>query len=367
MHTAMLHKRLEGLQGPVGAWRSAQPARSQAWPGCPLPHSRLHTSLAEPPRAVASRPPEIRSLQAPAADDTYAPSHLSPLSPDAAFGVARWFCTHCLDLAVYGAADLETLSNKYHGVIVVANHPSELDFVVLSQALHSLGVEWVYSLGDKPGSSRVSMSTRGKDAKQQLRTIPQVVSPSLSGGRDVEVLRELAHKTADSRRVALVVFQAIKSRRGSDDAMAADRGASVAALSARLQMPVVPAYLVGTGRVLPRGFTIPAPGRAAVEFGLPFPVPGDPDIAAAAGRHDASAAFDRAVRSALATLHTTALRRGSKWRRRNAAPFRLSTIPNNVVARLFGVVIWPLGVVDAVRFTVSSVVDGIVQRVVPRR
>jgi 1-acyl-sn-glycerol-3-phosphate acyltransferase len=61
-------------------------------------------------------------------------------------------------------------------------------------------------------------------------------------------------------------------------------GAAMIAL--RAQVPIVPGYLAGTHRLMPRGASVPRPGRAAAFIGPPIPIEALNPHASSRERHD---------------------------------------------------------------------------------
>lgn len=136
--------------------------------------------------------------------------------------------------------------------LLVANHSSVLDPPVVG----AVALRPLYYL-----------------AKAELFRIPLFgaffrainVRPVERNGADPKALRLALRILKDGH--ALLVFP--EGTRGEEGVLRnAKGGAGMLALLS--QAPVVPAYIEGSGRILPRGRVIPRPGRVRVRFGPPL-------------------------------------------------------------------------------------------------
>lgn len=156
------------------------------------------------------------------------------------------------------------------GALVVANHPSALDPVVLAAALPQRAL----FIG---AAEFLTMPLVGW-AMRAYGTIP------VRRGRiDLSVVREAVRALEAGALVALFPEGRISPGGGSPKG-----GAGI--LAARAGVPTVPAAILGTARALPLGRYLPRPSRVRVIFGQPLPPPPAADRAAA----------DRLVEEALA-------------------------------------------------------------------
>ncbi len=156
------------------------------------------------------------------------------------------------------------------GALVVANHPSALDPVVLAAALPRRAL----FIG---AAEFLTMPLVGW-AMRAYGTIP------VRRGRiDLSVVREAVRALEAGALVAIFPEGRISPGGGSPKG-----GAGI--LAARAGVPTVPAAILGTARALPLGRYFPRPSRVRVVFGPPLPPPPPADRAAA----------DRLVEEALA-------------------------------------------------------------------
>jgi len=147
------------------------------------------------------------------------------------------------------------------GALVVANHPSALDPVVLAAALPRRAL----FIG---AAEFLSMPLAGW-AMRAYGTIP------VRRGRiDLAVVREAVRALEAGVLVAIFPEGRISPDGGSPKA-----GAGI--LAARAGVPTVPAAILGTARALPLGRYLPRLSRVRVVFGPPLPPPPAADRAAA--------------------------------------------------------------------------------------
>lgn len=145
--------------------------------------------------------------------------------------------------------------------LIVANHPSALDPVVLAAAL-----------------PRRALFV----GAAEFLTMPFVgwamraygVIPVHRGQVDLSVVKEAVRALEAGALVGIFPEGRISPEGGVVKA-----GAGV--LAARAGVPTVPAAILGTGRALPLGHYIPRPARVRVIFGPPLPPPPPGDRAAA--------------------------------------------------------------------------------------
>ncbi len=136
--------------------------------------------------------------------------------------------------------------------MIVANHSSVLDPPVVGaaapRALHFMAKAELFSL------PLVGWLLRALNARPVRRE-----------GADARALREALRILAGGH--ALLVFP--EGTRGTEGTLREGKaGAGMLALLSGA--PVVPAYIEGTGRALPRGRAIPRPGKVRVTFGPPL-------------------------------------------------------------------------------------------------
>jgi len=152
--------------------------------------------------------------------------------------------------AVEGAARIPT-----GGALIVANHPSALDPLVLAAALPRRGIFIAAAEFLRMRVVGWAMQAYG-------------VIPVRRGQTDLSVIKKAI---AALEAGALVVI--FPEGRVSPEGGAAKAGAGL--LAARTGAAIVPAALVGTGRALPLGAVFPRPRRVRVIFGAPRPAPSD--------------------------------------------------------------------------------------------
>lgn len=152
--------------------------------------------------------------------------------------------------AVEGAARIPT-----GGALIVANHPSGLDPLVLAAALPRRGI-----------FIAAAEFLRMRVVGWVMRAYG--VIPVRRGQTDLSVIKEAL---AALEAGALVVI--FPEGRVSPEGGEAKAGAGL--LAARTGVPIVPAALVGTARALPLGRLFPRPARVRVLFGAPLPASPD--------------------------------------------------------------------------------------------
>jgi len=142
-------------------------------------------------------------------------------------------------------------------VLIAANHLSHLDSPILGavapRPLHFLAKAELFSI---PLFGRLIAALNAR--------------PLRRGGTDPRALRT-ALRVLEAGQ-ALLVFP--EGTRGEEGALKEGKaGAGMLALLSGAR--VVPAYIEGTGRVLPRGRWLLRPGKVRVSFGLPLAFPGE--------------------------------------------------------------------------------------------
>jgi 1-acyl-sn-glycerol-3-phosphate acyltransferase len=152
--------------------------------------------------------------------------------------------------AIEGAAQLPP-----GGALVVANHPSALDPLILAAALPRRGVFIAAAEFLHLPAVGWAMRTYG-------------VIPVWRGQTDLSAIKDAI--AALEAGTLVVIFP---EGRVSPAGGAAKAGAGL--LAARTGAAIVPAALVGTGRALPLGAVFPRPRRVGVIFGAPRPAPSD--------------------------------------------------------------------------------------------
>jgi 1-acyl-sn-glycerol-3-phosphate acyltransferase len=159
--------------------------------------------------------------------------------------------------------------------LVIANHPSALDPLVLAAALPRRGV--FIAAAEFLSWRLVGWAMRAYG-----------VIPVRRGQVDVAALRQAARALAAGALVVIFPEGQISPEGGP-----AKAGAGL--LASHTRVPVVPAAIVGTARALPLGRYVPRPAAVRVIFGRPLPPPSD-DRAAA----------ERVVAAALSWAHRAA-------------------------------------------------------------
>lgn len=145
--------------------------------------------------------------------------------------------------------------------LIVANHPSAFDPVVLGAALPRRAL----FVG---AAEFLTMPLVGW-AMRAYGTIPV-----RRGQVDLSVVKEAVRALEAGALVAI-----FPEGRVSPEGGALKPGAGV--IAARAGVPTVPAAILGTARALPLGHYIPRPARVRVIFGPPLPPPPPGDRAAA--------------------------------------------------------------------------------------
>src|SRR3970040_105597 len=145
--------------------------------------------------------------------------------------------------------------------LIVSNHPSAFDPVVLGAALprRALFV----------GAAEFLTMPLGGWAVGSYGTIPV-----RRGQVALSVVKEAVRALEAGALVAI-----FPEGRVSPEGGALKPGAGV--IAARAGVPTVPAAILGTGRALPLGHYIPRPARVRLIFGPPWPPPPPGDRAAA--------------------------------------------------------------------------------------
>lgn len=151
-------------------------------------------------------------------------------------------------LEVHGAEHIP----RQGPALLVANHSSVLDpplvAVVAPRRLHFLAKAELFGI---PLLGRLIRAINARPVQRD--------------GSDPKALR-LALRILEGGH-ALLLFP--EGTRGEEGALgAAKGGAGMLALLSRA--PVIPTYIEGSGRALPRGRMIPRPGRVRVRFGSPL-------------------------------------------------------------------------------------------------
>ena len=187
---------------------------------------------------------------------------------------ARW----CLKL--YNRLEVEGVAHVPAGAaIVVANHPSAIDPVVLAITLPRRRTLFV--------------------AAAEFLALPVVgwamrsygVIPVWRGQTDLSVIKDAIRALEDGKLV--VIFP--EGRVTPEGRGPVKSGAAL--LAARARVPILPVALVGTERALPLGRYIPRPARIRAVIGPPLAPPGDRESA------------ERAVEEALAWVRTVTAQR----------------------------------------------------------
>ncbi len=162
------------------------------------------------------------------------------------------------------AAGLEHLKDLRGPVIFAATHESELDALVL---LAALPARWRYRTAVSMADWVYWAEWFGGPRLQTLRYYLRVLvlngftlPPNIALRHSLRHMRFLAHQGW-----SLLIFP---EGSHSPDLLPFQPGVGWAAL--RLQVPVVPVVLNGTGAILPRGSHLARPGCAEVRFDRPI-------------------------------------------------------------------------------------------------
>ena len=146
-------------------------------------------------------------------------------------------------------------------------------------------------------------------AKEELFRIPLFgrlihglnARPLRRAGADPKALRTALRVLEEGR--ALLVFP--EGTRGDEGTLRTPK-AGAGMLAVLSGVPVVPVYIEGSGRVWPRGRTLPRPGKVIVRFGPPLRFERGGDGRERKGRYEAAS---RAMMDAIAALGPAELRR----------------------------------------------------------
>ena len=179
------------------------------------------------------------------------------------------------------------------GVIVAANHVSELDPLVLAHLLHDRGRPPRFlakaELFDIPLFGRLIRALNARPVRRE--------------GSDARALKTALKVLEEGR--ALLVFP--EGTRGPEGVLReAKHGAGMlAVLSGAV---VVPVLITGSGRALPRGAAFPRPAKAVVRFGPPmrFKTTGEGERETPEERKDAYRAATDEMMRAIAQLQRQA-------------------------------------------------------------
>jgi len=163
-----------------------------------------------------------------------------------------------------------------HGCFLVAtNHQSHLDCSAVFVGLWLGGVKRVYALGARDYFFKNPLKA------WFVTTLMAVIPCSRRGFSryEVDILKKVAQASSVDEPAAVVIFpEGTRSRTGKLQPFKD----GVGYLSSKLDVPVVPAFVDGTFRALPKGRTIPhwvdEQGRVGfhVRFGRPLPPPSLP-------------------------------------------------------------------------------------------
>lgn len=138
--------------------------------------------------------------------------------------------------------------------VLVANHPSAMDPLVLAAAVPERLV--FVAAGEFLALRAVGWA---------MRTYGCI--PVRRGEVDAAAVRGALAALAGGRKIAV-----FPEGRISPEPAAGRRGAAL--LAARAGVPVVPVAIAGTVRIFPLGAWLPRPGRVVVRIGPPLPPPG---------------------------------------------------------------------------------------------
>ena len=178
------------------------------------------------------------------------------------WGFANWFFGDWLDQRSEGAAHLPASG----AFLIASNHSSHFDCPAVFIAARSLGVDRVYAMG-----ARDYFFT--SPFRRWFATHIMSVFPiSRRGVRESEVdaIRAAIASCPEGQRAAIVIFpEGTRSTSGEVRSFKA----GVGLLSAKLGVPVVPAFVHGTQRSLPKRTYVPQVSRVTVRFGEPLQPP----------------------------------------------------------------------------------------------
>jgi len=190
------------------------------------------------------------------------PSPEESLKFRAFWGFANWFFGDWLDQRSEGAVHLPASG----AFLIASNHASHFDCPAVFIAARSLGVDRVYAMG-----ARDYFFT--SPFRRWFATHIMSVFPiSRRGVREGEVdaIRKAIADCPEGQRAAIVIFpEGTRSTSGEVRPFKA----GVGFLSAKLGVPVVPAFVHGTQRSLPKKSYVPQVSRVTVRFGEPLQPP----------------------------------------------------------------------------------------------
>ena len=155
---------------------------------------------------------------------------------------------------------------------------------------------------DPPLVGAVAPRPLGFLAKEELFRLPLFgrliwglnARPLRRAGADPKALRTALRLLEEGR--ALLVFP--EGTRGDEGTLRTPK-AGAGMLAVLSGVPVVPVYIEGSGRVWPRGRTVPRPGKVIVRFGPPLRFERCGDVRERKGRYEAAS---RAMMDAIAAL-----------------------------------------------------------------
>jgi len=188
------------------------------------------------------------------------------------WGFANWFFGDWLDQRSEGAAHLPAQG----AFLIASNHASHFDCPAVFIAARNCGVDHVYAMGAR--DYFFTSPFRRWFATHIMSVFP--ISRRGVRGEEVEAIRAAIAEAPEGERTAIVIFPE-GTRSTSGEVRQFKSG--VGFLSAKLGVPVVPAYVHGTQRSLPKKKYVPQVSRVTVRFGEPLEPPAVAEAGASAG------------------------------------------------------------------------------------
>jgi len=206
-----------------------------------------HGHASAPP---APQPPMHAAFAPGGADDL----PRSPFHRPARVLIAGWTRLWCR-LSVTGVSNLPEAGSCF----LVANHASHLDSLVLLTAARARRHDLIFP------AARDYFFSRRRFAQLARHVLPLL--PFEREGATGELLGNLRLLSACRDAARIIVLFPEGTRSSSGELLPFKEGLSF--FAGQLQVPVVPCWIDGTHRALPRGAWLPRPGRLRVAFGPP--------------------------------------------------------------------------------------------------
>lgn len=152
------------------------------------------------------------------------------------------------------------------GCLLCANHSSHLDSLALLAAAGPQRPRLIFA------AAKDYFFDRPRFAALLARTLPLI--PWERGGNLGVMRSNLRHLQAGGAAGRILVFYPEGTRSPSGELQPFRDG--LAFFATQSALPIVPAWIEGTHRALPKGRHWPRPGRLSVRFGAPIPPTRDP-------------------------------------------------------------------------------------------